>query len=89
MKNKGCQHIQLIQEIKKPEGYVCEECRKSGSRWVHLRTCQICGATLCCDSSPGKHMSKHFNQTAHPVVISAEPGEKWFYCYLDEAFSEY
>lgn len=89
MKNNVCQHIQSIEEIKKAEAYVCEECRKSGSRWVHLRTCQTCGTTLCCDSSPGKHMTKHFQQTGHPVVISAEPGEKWMYCYVDDAFNQY
>ena len=37
----------------------CEECVKIGARWVHLRTCQQCGATLCCDSSPNRHASKH------------------------------
>jgi hypothetical protein len=56
---------------------------------VHLRTCQTCGATLCCDSSPGKHMTKHFHRTGHPVASSAEPGEKWLWCYADEAFVEY
>ena len=25
---------------------------KIGADWVHLRTCQQCGVTLCCDSSP-------------------------------------
>jgi hypothetical protein len=25
----------------------------------------------------------------HPVIASAEPGEKWLYCYPDDAFAEY
>jgi len=84
-----CKHIDAITNLKQPQGYVCEECIKHGGRWVHLRTCQTCGVTLCCDSSPQTHMTKHFQDTGHPVVISAEPGEKWFWCYEDEAFVRY
>ncbi len=84
-----CNHIQEIKELKQPVKLVCDECIKTGSRWVHLRTCQTCGATLCCDQSPNKHMTKHFHETGHPVVISAEPGEKWLWCYEDELFVEY
>ncbi len=25
----------------------------------------------------------------HPVVASAEPGERWLYCYPDDGFAEY
>ena len=32
----------------------CEECVKIAASWVHLRTCQTCGATLCCDDSPNR-----------------------------------
>jgi hypothetical protein len=34
-------------------------------------------------------MTKHFHETGHPVVISAQPGEKWLWCYEDELFVEY
>jgi len=84
-----CDHIKAIKELKQPAEQVCDECIKTGSLWVHLRTCQTCGATLCCDQSPNKHMTKHFHETHHPVVISAEPGEKWLWCYEDEIFVEY
>ncbi len=84
-----CEHIQEIKDLKQPVDLVCDECVKTGSHWVHLRTCQTCGATLCCDQSPNKHMTKHFHETHHPVVISAEPGEKWLWCYEDEIFVEY
>jgi predicted ATP-dependent serine protease len=84
-----CEHISSITDLKKDSKYVCDECTKIGSRWVHLRTCQTCGATLCCDNSPNRHMTKHYHATAHPVVISAEPGERWFWCYKDEIFAEY
>jgi hypothetical protein len=34
-------------------------------------------------------MTKHFHRTSHPVIISAEPGEKWMWCYPDNLFAEY
>lgn len=84
-----CSHIQAITTIKKPKKRVCEECVKIGADWVHLRTCQQCGATLCCDSSPNQHASKHARTSGHPVIASAEPGERWIYCYPDDQFTEY
>ena len=87
--NEICEHIVAVKHLKLPNELVCEECVKIGSDWVHLRTCQTCGATLCCDDSPNIHMTKHFQETHHPVVISAEPGEKWMWCYVDEIFQEY
>jgi hypothetical protein len=85
----GCEHIEAVERILEPRERVCEECVKTHSRWVHLRTCQTCGVTLCCDSSPNKHTTKHARATDHPVVASAEPGERWVYCYRDDAFAEY
>ncbi len=84
-----CAHIDAITEIKQPKRRVCEECVKIGAEWVHLRTCQECGVTLCCDSSPNQHASKHARSVGHPVIASAERGERWLYCYPDDAFVEY
>jgi hypothetical protein len=84
-----CEHIVNWKNTIKPTRHECEECIKSGSRWVHLRTCQTCGATLCCDSSINKHASAHARQSGHPVIISAEKGERWAWCYVDEKFTEY
>ena len=89
MNEGSCAHIAGISDVRHAKKRVCEECVKSGSRWVHLRTCQTCGATLCCDSSPNRHASKHARATTHPVVASAEPGERWLYCFPDDAFAEY
>jgi len=47
------------------------------------------GATLCCDSSPNRHATKHVRGSGHAVFASAEPGERWLYCYPDDAFAEY
>jgi hypothetical protein len=85
----ACGHIQGIGELKRAKKRACEECVKIGSSWVHLRTCQSCGGTRCCDSSPMKHASAHAKSASHPVVTSAEPGERWLYCYPDEALVEY
>ena len=64
----------------------CEECLKTGSRWVHLRVCLTCGHVGCCDSSPNKHATAHNRSTKHPVITSGEVGENWAYCYPDERF---
>lgn len=85
----ACAHIAAIDEVTPPRRRVCEECVKTGARWVHLRTCQTCGVTRCCDSSPNRHASAHARETTHPVIASAEPDERWLYCYPDDAFAEY
>ncbi len=85
----SCPHIEAIEQVKQPARLVCEECVKMGASWVHLRTCQECGVTLCCDSSPNRHASAHARATGHPVIASAEPGERWLYCYPDDAFAKY
>lgn len=89
MSDLPCPHLNAIKTIKAAERRVCEECVKIGSQWVHLRTCQECGVTLCCDNSPNRHATKHAKATGHPVIASAEPGERWLYCYPDDMFVEY
>lgn len=89
MPPQECLHINAVNEVKLATERVCEECVKIGSTWVHLRTCQECGGTRCCDSSPNRHATKHAHATAHPVIASAEPGERWLYCYPDDVFVEY
>ncbi len=89
MTDAPCTHIGAISQVKHAKRHECEECVKIGSGWVHLRTCQECDRTLCCDSSPNRHASKHAKSSGHPVVASAEPGERWLYCFPDEAFAEY
>jgi hypothetical protein len=87
--NAACAHIAQIKDVKHPKQKECEDCVKIGAWWVHLRTCQQCGGTRCCDSSPNKHASKHAHATSHPVIASGETGERWLYCYPDDAFAEY
>ena len=82
-------HIRDITTVKHANRRQCDECVKVGARWVHLRICQECGATRCCDDSPNRHATAHAHASKHPVISSAEPGERWLYCYPDDAFMEY
>jgi len=80
---EGCTHTNEIRVVT-PHSAGCEECLKSGDRWVHLRLCMTCGHVGCCDSSKNKHATKHFHSTKHPIIKSFQPGEDWGWCYLDE-----
>ena len=79
-----CAHAAQIRNPspRTPDG--CEECLAIGDGWVHLRLCESCGHVGCCDSSKNKHATKHFRATAHPVIRSLQPGERWKWCYVDE-----
>ena len=80
-----CTHLDTVEFLDPPaaiEG--CEECLATGGRWVHLRMCQACGQIGCCDSSPNRHMSAHYEATGHPVMRSVEPGEDWSWCFEDQ-----
>lgn len=78
-----CTHLSEASDVT-PSGDGCVECLASGGRWVHLRLCMACGHVGCCDSSPGQHATKHFHGTGHCLIQSYEPGEDWWWCYVDE-----
>jgi uncharacterized UBP type Zn finger protein len=84
-----CSHLDQIR-ITDPPDHVdgCEECIKTGGRWVHLRECLVCGKIGCCDDSPNRHASAHFNEDGHPLIRSAEPDEDWSWCFIDEVAFE-
>ena len=82
-----CTHLDQIHNVK-PNTNGCEECLKTGDRWVHLRLCMTCGHVGCCDQSKGKHATKHFHATNHPIIRSLERGESWMWCYVDEVVME-
>jgi hypothetical protein len=81
-----CTHVDQIRLTEVPAEIAgCEDCLAIGGRWVHLRMCQTCGHIGCCDSSPNRHARRHVGDSGHPVVRSAEPGEAWSWCFVDEA----
>ena len=67
----ACGHIQGLAAVQQAKKRECEDCLKMGAEWVHLRTCQTCGGTRCCDSSPNQHASRHAKSAHHPVIASA------------------
>lgn len=79
---RECTHTDSI-KVTKVTKHVCEDCVKIGGEWLHLRMCLQCGHVACCDSSPNKHASAHFRHTNHPIMRSAEPGETWTWCFID------
>jgi hypothetical protein len=81
----ACTHLGTIHHREDGEGVPgCPDCLAIGSSWVHLRRCTECGHVGCCDSSPNRHATKHHEETGHPVIRSIEPGEDWYWCYVDE-----
>jgi uncharacterized UBP type Zn finger protein len=80
----GCTHTRGIR-VTNTKKHVCEDCMRTGDSWVHLRMCLACGHVGCCDDSKNKHATRHFRDTQHPVIRSAEPNESWVWCYVDEA----
>ena len=82
-----CGHLEEIQ-TEAPSGEGCVECLESGGRWVHLRRCATCGHVGCCDSSVNRHATAHFHASEHPLMQSFEPGEDWYWCYVDELMFE-
>ena len=89
MNEVSCKHLDAITTVRKPVAQECEDCVRNRTVWVHLRTCQECGGTRCCDQSPNQHARKHAMAASHPVVASAEPEEQWLFCFADDAFRDY
>jgi len=77
-----CRHLGHIRRVM-PSARGCEDCLRTGDRWVHLRICMTCGHVGCCDSSPNRHATGHNHTTHHPIIKSLEPGEEWGWCYPD------
>jgi hypothetical protein len=81
----ACEHLEEApRDVETGKARECENCVRDGfTNWVHLRKCLTCGHLGCCDSSPRRHASAHFDECTHPVMRSAEPGEEWRWCFVD------
>lgn len=77
-----CADLEQYAAVDEEPATVCQECIEEGTRWVALRRCLECGNVGCCDSSPRQHATRHFHETQHPVMQSAEPEEDWRWCYV-------
>jgi Zn ribbon nucleic-acid-binding protein len=81
----SCTHLAEAGSPAPPTTPECQDCVAIGNTdWVHLRQCLECGHVACCDSSPYQHATAHYRATDHPAMTSAEPGESWRWCYVDE-----
>ena len=79
-----CEHLRANQarDVDSPD--TCEDHQPEDGTVVHLRVCLTCGHVGCCDSSLPRHATAHATSTGHPVMQSAEAGETWRWCYVDE-----
>jgi Zn-finger in ubiquitin-hydrolases and other protein len=83
-----CSHLDQISSDLPAPLDVCPACVAIGSGWVHLRQCLTCGATNCCDSSPNRHATKHYQESRHPIMQTLEEGEDWAWCFVDRLTME-
>ena len=82
---EDCTHIPSELPDVAPGGSGCMECLATGSSWVHLRACVTCGHIGCCDQSAHHHARTHFvEHPDHVLIRSFEPGEAWWYCWIDD-----
>jgi CPA2 family monovalent cation:H+ antiporter-2 len=81
----ACAHLDQIDLSVRPDAEgVCPDCVAIGGTWMHLRECMSCGHVGCCDNSPNRHATRHHEATQHAIIRSLEPGEDWYWCYVDE-----
>ena len=82
----GCEHLQEVAQARRPRHP--RRVRRLPARWAPPGcTCGcacICGHIACCDSSPERHASAHHTETGHEVMRSAEAGEDWRWCFVDQ-----
>ena len=85
MRTITCTHVPVDQAPPVPNAPGCFDCLAVGRRdWVHLRLCQTCGHVGCCDNSSGRHATAHHEASEHALIRSFEPGEDWWWCYVDQ-----
>jgi len=84
MAAEKCSHLDSIRDVA-PSSEGCEDCLRIGASWLHLRLCMACGHVGCCDESPNRHATAHWQANAdHPLIRSFEPDEDWYWCYADQ-----
>lgn len=83
-RSRTCSHLGAVRDVQaRSEG--CAQCIAAGDSWIHLRMCLTCGEVGCCDSSKNRHAHRHADTVGHPIARSAEPGEDWAWCFVDDS----
>ena len=80
-----CEHFGDAKEGTSPNTKGCEECEKEKTPWVAIRMCLTCGHVGCCDSSIGRHATKHHEETGHPVMVALR-AKSWRWCYVHKDY---
>ena len=80
-----CEHFGDAKDGVSPNTKGCEECEVEKTPWVAIRMCLTCGHVGCCDSSIGRHATKHHEETGHPVMV-ALPTKSWRWCYVHKDY---
>jgi len=80
-----CEHFAHEKQNIEQKTKECEECEEEHLPWVAIRMCLTCGHVGCCDSSVGRHATKHFEETDHPVMV-AVPEKLWKWCYVHKEY---
>ena len=88
MPDRSCVHIDAITNIKQPKRHVCDECVKMGAAGPSAHLPGMRRHALLRAQSP-RDEARARDRPAHPVIASAEAGERWLYCYPDDEFEEY
>ena len=80
-----CEHYEQANHRIKAASRHCAECVAAGLKPVELRVCLTCGNVACCDSSPGRHATKHFQETGHAMMRPLRGGD-WTWCYVHQSY---
>jgi len=76
MSKKRCTHLERLRTVT-PSERGSEECLALGQHWLPLRVCRCCSRMGCCDESPGRNATKHFQATQHPIIEGYAPSAGW------------
>ena len=78
-----CSHTDSIKLTELPDEIAgCTDCLAIGGRWLHLRMCHPAATSRAATARRPARLRPR-PQLQHPIVRSAEPGEDWSWCYLD------
>ncbi|HJU34066.1 MAG TPA: UBP-type zinc finger domain-containing protein [Nitrososphaera sp.] len=79
-KQNRCIHLAQAPENTPTTLSEWQERRIEGASWLALPLRGSCGHVGCCDSSPGKHATRHFMETDHLVMMALpDKAQRWYH----------